>query len=66
MAVDIFACAVTTPEAKAVVTCLRKSCERDVSLNELDAYLLWPRVIAIAVKTVPLVGSKAAGVYDQL
>ena len=61
VASDIFECTVTNPEAKALCGSLKKSCEHDVSLDVLDGYLIWPRVLAIAVKTVPLVGSKSAG-----
>lgn len=61
VASDIFECTVTNPEAKALCTSLKKSCDHDVSLDTLDGYLVWSRVLAIAVKTVPLVGSKSAG-----
>lgn len=61
MAQQVFECSVTGPETKALSTCLRKSCEKDVTMNDTDMYLHWPRILAIAVKTVPLVGSKSAG-----
>ena len=61
VAKKVFDCVVTAPEAKGVLTCLRKSSEDEISLHEIDSYLVWPRVLSIAVKTVPLVGSKSAG-----
>jgi hypothetical protein len=58
---QVFECALPPPELRAMLACLSKSCEADPGLERLDSYALWPRLLAIAVKTMRLVGSKAAG-----
>lgn len=59
---DVFGSLISTPEARAVLSCLARSCSDsslDSEYTSLDAYNLWPRIIAVAIKTIPISGAKA-------
>ena len=58
---DVFGSLISTPEARAVLSCLKRSCSDsslDSEYTNSDAYPLWPRIIALAIKTIPLSGAK--------